>query len=83
MAEICNNDRFTELYDESRTTPMETLGLAAAHVADLFRANNIPAAFLGGWALYVRGSGRLTNDVDMAVQDTMDHLMQLLRLQPG
>jgi len=82
MAEIYNTDRFAVLYAASQAPPVENLGLAARYVAALFQQNNVPAAFLGGWAVYLRGSGRSTNDVDMTVRSTMTHLIQILRFQP-
>ncbi|KAG4429192.1 hypothetical protein IFR05_015326 [Cadophora sp. M221] len=42
MAEVYNTDRFAELYAASQGPPMERLDLAAKHLADIFRANNIP-----------------------------------------
>lgn len=82
MADIYNTDRFEVLYTASQAPPIENLGLAARYVAVLFRQNNVPAAFLGGWAVYLRGSGRTTNDVDMTVRSTMAQLIQILELQP-
>lgn len=82
MAEVYDTDRFAVLYAASQRPPIENLGLAARFMAAVFQGNNVPAAFLGGWAIYLRGSGRTTNDVDMTVGTTMAHLVQVLRLQP-
>jgi hypothetical protein len=48
----------------------------------MFQANGIPYAFMGGFALKLRGSTRDTYDVDVAVGCTMQRLIEVLSAQP-
>jgi len=82
MAEVYNTDRFAVLWPLSQNPPVANLGLAGSYLRDLFAYYNIPAAFLGGWAVFLRGSGRRTNDVDITVLCTIERLMEILRAQP-
>ncbi|KAJ6172662.1 hypothetical protein N7470_001729 [Penicillium chermesinum] len=82
MAEIYNTDRFAELYYPSNTADLLHLGLAARFVATLFESNQITYAFIGGWAVYLRGGGRRTQDIDITVDDSMDHVKEILTMQP-
>lgn len=82
MAEVYDTDRFAVLYPESQNPTVENLGLAAKFLRGLLSAYNIPLAFVGGWAVYLRGSGRQTNDVDVTVGCAMPYLMDVLRAQP-
>ena len=77
-AEVYNTDRFAQLYHASRQPPMDNIGLAAAHLIDLFNRNNIPAAMMGGYSLYVQGNPRETSDLDITVRTTMQTLVALL-----
>ncbi|KAF2691387.1 hypothetical protein K458DRAFT_353109 [Lentithecium fluviatile CBS 122367] len=54
---------------------------AADFVSQVFRANNIPFALMGGFALKLRGSNRDTHDVDVAVGCTMQRLIEVLSAQ--
>ncbi|KAI9732271.1 MAG: hypothetical protein M1818_007590 [Claussenomyces sp. TS43310] len=81
MAEVYNTDRFAILYAESRDPPKANLGLAARYLCDLFATSGIEAAFMGGWAMNLRGNARGTNDVDLTVRCTMPPLMRILRAQ--
>lgn len=78
MAEIYNTDRFAELYYAARNAPMANVGLAARFLIELFQTHAIPFAFLGGWAIHLRGNTRATEDVDIAVGVDMDRLKQIL-----
>ncbi|KAJ5281667.1 hypothetical protein N7478_007039 [Penicillium angulare] len=82
MAEIYNTDRFAELYYPSNTADLLHLGLAARFVAALFESNQVTYAFIGGWAVYLRGGRRRTQDIDITVATSMDHLKQILTVQP-
>ncbi|KAJ5569807.1 uncharacterized protein N7459_009237 [Penicillium hispanicum] len=82
MAEIYNTDRFAELYYPSNTADLLHLGLAARFVAMLFESSQVTYAFIGGWAVYLRGGRRRTQDIDITVATTMDHLKQVLIAQP-
>ncbi|KAJ5725654.1 hypothetical protein N7540_002059 [Penicillium herquei] len=82
MAEIYNTDRFAELYYPSNTADLLHLGLAARFVAALFESNHVTYAFIGGWAVYLRGGRRRTQDIDITVATSMDHLKQILTVQP-
>lgn len=82
MAEVYNTDRFAELYYPSNTADLLQLGLAARFVAMLFESNQVTYAFIGGWAVYLRGGRRRTQDIDITVATTMDHLKQILMVQP-
>ncbi|KAH7395256.1 hypothetical protein DE146DRAFT_659654 [Phaeosphaeria sp. MPI-PUGE-AT-0046c] len=56
--------------------------LAAAELmAQVFQANDIPYALMGGFALKLRGSTRDTYDVDVAVDCTMQRLIEVLSTQ--
>jgi hypothetical protein len=82
MAEVYHTDRFAVLFPESQNPPVEHLGLAGRFLRQLFAAYDIPVAFVGGWAIYLRGSGRQTNDVDITVGCAMPDLMDVLTAQP-
>lgn len=81
MAEIYDTDRFAELYYPSNTADLLQLGLAARFIASLFEAHQVTYAFIGGWAVYLRGGRRRTQDIDITVATTMDHLKQILTAQ--
>lgn len=81
MAEIYDTDRFAELYYPSNTADLLQLGLAARFIASLFEAHQITYAFIGGWAVYLRGGRRRTQDIDITVATTMDNLKQILTAQ--
>lgn len=82
MAEIYNTDRFAELYYPSNTAEIMQLGLAARFITNLFESHSITYAFIGGWAVYLRGASRTTRDIDISVTTSMDHLRQILMAQP-
>ncbi|KAJ5112378.1 hypothetical protein N7532_000423 [Penicillium argentinense] len=81
MAEIYNTDRFAELYYPSNTADLLHLGLAARFIAGLFETNQVTYAFIGGWAVYLRGGRRRTQDIDITVATSMDHLKEVLTAQ--
>ncbi|KAM3520526.1 hypothetical protein MY4038_009392 [Beauveria bassiana] len=66
-AEVYNTTRFEELYKGSLSPAMEDLALASLFLLRLFQQHGIPSAFIGGWAVYLRGGPRMTRDVDIAV----------------
>lgn len=78
MAELYDTSRFGELYYASRSPPVLNLGLAARYISDVLASYRIPFAMIGGWAIYLRGSGRQTQDVDVAVATSMEYLQQVL-----
>lgn len=73
-AEIYDTDRFGELYYGSRQPDQRNVGLAARFMVSFFQCRNITFAFLGGWAVFLRGNTRTTEDVDFTVATTMDLL---------
>lgn len=73
-AEIYDTDRFGELYYGSRDPDQRNVGLAARFMISLFQRRNITFALLGGWAVFLRGNTRSTEDVDFTVATTMDLL---------
>lgn len=77
-AEIYDTDRFGELYYGSRAPSHRNLGLAARFMISLFQRHNITFALLGGWAVFLRGGGRSTEDVDFTVATTMDLLKKTM-----
>jgi hypothetical protein len=77
-AEVYDTTRFGELYYGSRQPRVHDLCLAATFLIQIFERAGIPFAFLGGWAMYMRGSPRQTQDVDIAVGTTMENLTTLL-----
>ncbi|KAJ6108460.1 hypothetical protein N7523_009783 [Penicillium sp. IBT 18751x] len=81
MAEIYNTDRFAELYYPSNTAEIMQLGLAGRFIATLLEDHQITYAFIGGWAVYLRGGSRTTRDIDISVKTTMDHLREILMAQ--
>ena len=81
MAEVYDTTRFGELYYAARTPPVLNLGLAARYISSLLTSHSIPFAMIGGWAIYLRGSGRRTQDVDVAVATSMEQLKQVLLAQ--
>lgn len=81
MAEIYNTDRFAELYYPSNTAEIMQLGLAARFITDLLERYHITYAFIGGWAVYLRGASRTTRDIDISVTTSMDRLREILMAQ--
>ncbi|KGQ03940.1 hypothetical protein BBAD15_g10832 [Beauveria bassiana D1-5] len=77
-AEVYNTTRFEELYKGSLRPAMENLALASLFLLRLFQRHEIPSAFLGGWAVYLRGGPRMTQDVDIAVATSMSRLKTVL-----
>lgn len=61
---------------------LSQLVAAADLVSQVFQANSIPYAFMGGFALKLRGSTRDTHDIDVAVECTMQRLIEVLSGQP-
>ena len=78
MAEVYDTTRFDQLYYASRSPTTVNLGLAARYMSSVFTAHHIDYAIIGGWAVYLRGSGRQTQDVDVTVATTMALLKQTL-----
>ncbi|EFX05782.1 hypothetical protein CMQ_3851 [Grosmannia clavigera kw1407] len=81
MAEVYNTDRFGVLYAESRYPPVANLGLAACFLCTFFQYHAIPFSFLGGWAVYLRGGGRTTTDIDVTVDSAMNVLERALQTE--
>lgn len=81
MAEVYNTDRFGVLYAESRYPPVTNLGLAACFLCAFFQYHAIPFSFLGGWAVYLRGGGRITTDIDVTVDSAMNVLERALQTE--
>ncbi|KAM3541833.1 hypothetical protein ARSEF1564_005264 [Beauveria bassiana] len=77
-AEVYNTTRFEELYKGSLSPAMEDLALASLFLLRLFQQHGIPSAFIGGWAVYLRGGPRMTRDVDIAVATSMSRLKTVL-----
>lgn len=48
--------------------PMENVRLAAEYLRRLFATKSVCAAFIGGWAMHLRGSERRTYGVDLVVE---------------
>ena len=57
---------------------LQQLVSAADFMSRVFQANEVPYAFMGGFALRLRGSDRETRDVDIAVGCTMLRLIEVL-----
>lgn len=58
------------------------LSAAAMFLSQVFEANSVTFAFMGGYALILRGSSRDTHDIDVAVGCTMQRLLQVISAQP-
>ena len=82
QAKIYDTPRFEQLYYSSRRAPVENLGLAAKFFIGLSHNGQVPMAFFGGWAMCLRGSSRQTEEIDVAVNATMDYIKSIL-LQCG
>ncbi|KAB5530358.1 hypothetical protein GE09DRAFT_390151 [Coniochaeta sp. 2T2.1] len=84
LAEIYDTDRFGELYYGSNDLDDRNLGLAARYMVSLLRRHGIPFAFLGGWAMRLRGGDRSTQDIDIAVAGYvgMDYLKAVMLQEP-
>lgn len=68
-----DEDRHATSYEVS---PINQLA-AASFVASLFTSHSIPFAFIGGFAMRLRGSPRFTEDIDVCVQTTMLQLWKI------
>lgn len=77
-AEVYDTNRFSDLYHASRRPLPQHLGLAARFLIALFGSHSVFYAFLGGWAVYLRGGGRMTEDVDVSVATSMESLTAIL-----
>lgn len=77
-AEVYDTSRFSDLYHASRSPSPQHLGFAARFLVSLFRDHSVFFAFLGGWAVYLRGGGRQTEDVDVSVATSMGSLTDIL-----
>lgn len=55
----------------SNTCPFENQLSAGTFIAALLASHSIPFAFIGGFAMRLRGSSRSTQDIDVCVQTTM------------
>ncbi len=56
-----------DLEEEAETATPEQQRRGLQVVADIFNAAGLPYALMGGMNFYLRGSGRTTQDVDLAV----------------
>lgn len=81
LAEVFDTDRFTELYSQSRRAEEDHLSLATKFLMGLFEQYEVPYGILGGWALRLRGSQRVTLDIDVAVSTTMGIIKDMLNLE--
>jgi hypothetical protein len=66
----------------SRRALGDHLVYAADHTVQLLGNHDIPYAIMGGFSLRIRGSPRLTVDVDLAVGATMQQLRAALASDP-
>ncbi|KAE9363251.1 hypothetical protein N431DRAFT_450043 [Stipitochalara longipes BDJ] len=71
----------SQLTAESHNAGPENLTAATDYVTQIFRANGIPYALMGGFALKLRGNTRNTYDVDLAVGCDMSQLIAVLASQ--
>ncbi|RDL37584.1 uncharacterized protein BP5553_05017 [Venustampulla echinocandica] len=62
-------------------TTVAHLCSAADFLARVFEVNNVPFAFMGGYSLWLRGSNRHTNDIDLTVGCDMNHLINIIKSQ--
>jgi hypothetical protein len=58
------------------------LAAAADYMIQVFQANSIPTALMGGFSLLIRGSSRMTHDVDLVAGCNMQQLVAVLSQQP-
>ncbi|KAK3936459.1 hypothetical protein QBC46DRAFT_296196 [Diplogelasinospora grovesii] len=72
-----------DLEEAAESATPNQLAAALALISRIFEQNAITYAVLGGMNFYVRGSGRTTTDVDIAVDNRprMDALLDILSAQ--
>jgi hypothetical protein len=70
------------LKDAARQANSDELLLAADYMSQLFQANNVSYALMGGLSVRLRGGPRETQDVDIAIGCDMGRLLQIIRVQP-
>jgi len=75
MADHYTHAQLQGCVDRSKNATPAELAQARDYLMLVLQANNVPYAFMGGYSLVLRGSPRLTNDLDIAIQ------MNQLRLQ--
>ncbi|KAG8158094.1 hypothetical protein KVR01_011855 [Diaporthe batatas] len=78
-------DQLDDLEEQSESTPPHYQTLALALVSGLLEANAISYGVMGGMNFYLRGSGRATGDIDIAVdnQPRMDNLLNIFNNNPA
>ncbi|KAI9729158.1 MAG: hypothetical protein M1834_007065 [Cirrosporium novae-zelandiae] len=76
MAQTYTADHFPSLMVASQNADNRNLISAADYLAQILQTNGVVFAFMGGFAVNLRGSGRTTHDVDIAVGTTMLELRQ-------
>jgi hypothetical protein len=57
------------------------LASAAEYMCHIFASSNIEFAFLGGYSMRLRGSGRMTTHLDIAAEVRMRDLREILIAQ--
>jgi hypothetical protein len=81
MADRYTYDQFEGCMARSRNATPTELAQARDYLIQIFQANNVPYAFMGGYSLVLRGSQRPTNDIDVALQATQLELQVVVTPQ--
>lgn len=82
MAEINNTYHIDNLDDlEEKAADANSRNFAAAldYISRLLNRNSVSWALMGGYSLSLRGSGRQTFDIDVAVQATMLTMQKIIK----
>ena len=82
MAGVNNTYHINDLDDlEEKAVDANSRNFAAArdYVSRLLNRNSVRWALMGGYSLSLRGSGRRTFDIDVAVQATMLTMQNIIK----
>jgi hypothetical protein len=67
MARKYDSTQFYELNHLCDNPPVASLGHATLFLKAFFEAKNVDAIFFDGWAMFLRGSGRISNGITMSI----------------
>ncbi|KAG8624035.1 hypothetical protein KVT40_009011 [Elsinoe batatas] len=81
QATIYDTPMFAVLYQNSRNAKESHLIAASQYLAKVFKTYGIRFAFVGGWAIRMRGGQRATVDVDVAVDFSSGRVQEALLMQ--
>ena len=76
-------DELDDLEELASDPSDANLRRASNYMVHLLAESRVGHGLMGGYSLYLRGSGRRTIDVDIAVNCTMRRLREIVASQPG